>query len=123
MKTFLKDLELKGFQINIAMTSALIQIDGWLPTGETFYYRSRGTRAKLQIATNASKEKIEMEDKQDKTISFMALYDHIQENIIFEDSIVKWEWPDAGYLSEAETKKTFEELFSRFEEQKEKNLT
>ena len=106
MNSLLILLEENGFKIYSSTPYVPTQIEGWLPTGEPFYYRARGTCATLRVW---SKEEKPFDNNFPNEKYFNPLFYGIKE---------EWEWPEAGCLEIEETKNLLIEFIEEFKEKK-----
>jgi hypothetical protein len=92
-----QELTDQGFEARITTTAVPIQIVGKLPDGDFFYFRARGSSARLAAWPN------------------IESFDDLSPDLFFspprEAKVERWEWPDAGWLEASEVREAFHELY------------
>lgn len=89
----------RGFRIAGRTDVVPIQLWGWLPTGEPFYFRARGTVASLEVYELG------------RRIEFGAL-----EHVAWRDEVERWSWPEASALDAEEAEQVLWDLLQRYEQ-------
>lgn len=103
-----KKLTSEGFKVDYCGGACPIQVGGWMPTGEYFYFRSRGEQVSLEVWTKNFEPKEEHmgwcpASKED----FFALHR-------------PFTWPDAGWLPAHHLEKWLRRFFRMFRNWKKK---
>jgi len=94
--TLLEQFRKEGFEVSLTSPSAPVQLEGRLPTGEAFYFRSRHDTARLSLAPHDSDPVV-----------------HPTWEATFSDPA--WEMFQAGALRPRETDAIFRELLARYQ--------